>query len=93
MIASNEPGSVDSLVIAAHAGRPDHKIIPCDIRFLEQLPNISRYMLYAPYDNAQARMQVVRQESRYLEGGGAPLLLLKRESTPPEPSCCWRVRS
>ena len=42
VIASNHPGAVDSLAIAANAGRNDLKIIASDVPFLKNLTQIGR---------------------------------------------------
>jgi len=86
VIASNHPGSYDSLVISAHVTRPDYKIIIGDIPFFQNLPNISRNAIFAPEtQNTQGRMQVVRECIRHLQGDGA-LLIFARGGIEADPS-------
>lgn len=75
VIASNHPASIDSIVISAHVNRPDYKIIVGDIPFLQHLPHVSQYAIYAPNEtNLTGRMQVVRESIRHLKNGGALLI-------------------
>ena len=86
VIASNHPGSYDSIVISAHVKRPDYKIIIGDIPFFKNLPNISRSAIFAPaVENIQGRMQVVRDCIRHLQYDGA-LLIFARGGIEADPS-------
>ena len=86
VIASNHPGSFDSLVISAHIARPDYKIIVGDIPFFENLPHLSEHAIYAPgRENMHGRMAVLRKAIRHLESGGA-LLIFARGGIEPDPA-------
>lgn len=73
LIASNHPGTVDALMIAAHIPRDDLKMIAGDIPFLRFLPAVGRHMMHIAQD-AHVRMAVLRESMRHLEQGGAVLL-------------------
>ncbi len=85
IIASNHPGTVDSVTLAATARRSDLKIIAGPIPFLQNLPNVSRHLIFTPRHDAQARMLVVRESIRHLRQGGA-LLLFARAGIDPDPA-------
>jgi hypothetical protein len=86
VIASNHPGSYDSIVISAHVTRADYKIIIGDIPFFQNLPNISRNTIFAPaVQNIQGRMQAVRECIRHLQEDGA-LLIFARGGIEADPS-------
>ena len=85
VIASNHPGSVDSIAIGACAGRDDLKIIASAIPFLENLSHIREHLIFLPRQGIQARMLAVREGVRHLTAGGA-LLLFARGSIDPDPS-------
>ena len=86
VIASNHPGSFDSLVISAHISRPDYKIIVGDIPFFENLPHLSEHAIYAPArQDTYGRMQVIRKAIRHLDTGGA-LLIFARGGIEPDPA-------
>ncbi len=86
VIASNHPGSFDSVVISSQVTRPDYKVIIGDIPFFEKLPHISEYAIYAPAkQDTYGRMQVIRQSIRHLAAGGA-LLIFARGGIEPDPA-------
>ena len=86
VIASNHPGSFDSLVISAHVCRPDYKVIIGDIPFFEKLPHVSEHAIYAPAkQDVQGRMRVIRRAIRHLASGGA-LLIFARGGIEPDPA-------
>ncbi len=86
VIASNHPGSFDSVVIAAQIARPDFKLIVGDIPFFEHLPHLSEHAIYAPgQQDTVGRMQVIRQSIRHLADGGA-LLIFARGGIEPDPA-------
>lgn len=84
LLASNHPGTLDSLVIAASLPRDDLKIIAGGIPFLRGLPNAARHLIYAPLD-PHGRMGAVRQAIRHLQAGGA-LLLFASGGIDPDPA-------
>jgi hypothetical protein len=61
------------------------KIVAGAIPFLQNLPNISKYLIYTSYDNAYNRMVVLRESIRHLRQGGA-LLLFADGHIDPDPS-------
>ncbi len=85
VIASNHPGTVDSLVLTATAGRRDLKIIASAVPFLENLPRIREHLIFTPPLNLQKRMLAVRESMRHLQAGGA-LLLFAHGTIDPDPS-------
>jgi 1-acyl-sn-glycerol-3-phosphate acyltransferase len=85
IIASNHPGTVDSVTLAASAGREDMRIIASAVPFLQNLPNVGQHLIFLPRQNIQARMVVVRQAIKHLREGGA-LLLFARGSIDPDPA-------
>ncbi len=85
VIASNHPGAVDSVTLAAAAERNDLKIVAGIAPFLENLPNVRKHLIFTPYDDVQARMLAVRESIRHLQEGGA-LLLFARAGIDPDPS-------
>jgi len=85
VIASNHPGAVDSVALAAAARRRDLKIIAGAVPFLQNLPNVSKHLIFTPYDDIQARMVVMRESIRHLKENGA-LLLFARAGIDPDPA-------
>ncbi|HSF81231.1 MAG TPA: hypothetical protein VLA49_08355 [Anaerolineales bacterium] len=84
LLASNHPGTIDSLVIAANLPRDDLKIIASGIPFLRGLPNVARHLIYAPQD-PHGRMGAIRQAIRHLQAGGA-LQLFASGGIDPDPA-------
>lgn len=85
VIASNHPGSFDSVLISAHVHRPDYKVIIGDIPFFQQLPHVSEHAIFAPVrQDTFGRMQVIRKAIRHLAGGGS-LLIFARGGIEPDP--------
>jgi acyltransferase-like protein len=85
VIASNHPGTYDSIALATTAKREDLKIIAGAIPFLQNLPNVSRHLIFTPYDDPHARMVVLRKSIQHLRAGGS-LLLFARAGIDPDPS-------
>ena len=86
VIASNHPGSYDSVIISAHVLRPDYKVIIGNIPFFQNLPNLRERAIFAPAVNDMAgRMNTVRESIRHLKTGGA-LLIFARGSIEADPS-------
>ncbi len=85
IIASNHPGTVDSVALAASAARPDLKIIASAVPFLESLPHIRQHLIFTPRLNLQRRMISVRESLRHLQSGGS-LLLFAHGTIDPDPS-------
>ncbi len=73
LIASNHPGTVDGLAIAASVGRPDLKVVASGLPFLRSLPQAAQHLIYVTLDPHQ-RMGVVREMIRHLRAGGAVLI-------------------
>lgn len=85
VVASNHPGTVDSAVITSGVSRADFKIIAGETPFLQHLPNVSKYLIYTPYNNPHGRMKVFREALQHLKEGGS-LLLFARASIDPDPA-------
>jgi hypothetical protein len=85
VIASNHPGTVDSVTIIASAGREDLKVIASAVPFLQNLAHVREHLIFLPREGVQARMLVVREAIRHLGEGGS-LLLFARGGIDPDPS-------
>ncbi len=86
VIASNHPGTVDSLAVVASAQRLDIKIIASAVPFLQSLPNIREHLIFAPKPkHVEARMLALRESVRHLGSGGA-LLLFGQGNIDPDPA-------
>ncbi len=85
IIASNHPGTVDSLALTATANRLDLKIIASDVGFLRNLPHISEHLIFTPRSNLQRRMIALRESIRHLQTGGS-LLLFSHGTIDPDPA-------
>ncbi len=85
IIASNHPGTIDSVALTASAGRRDLKIIASAVPFLENLPHIREHLIFTPRVNVQKRMISVRESLRHLQSGGS-LLLFAHGTIDPDPS-------
>jgi hypothetical protein len=85
IIASNHPGTVDSVTLAASAGREDLKIIASGVPFLRNLSHIGRHLILLPREGLQERMMVARAAISHLKTGGA-LLLFARGNIDPDPA-------
>lgn len=92
IVASNHPGTVDSITLATTTGRRDLKIVAGAIPFLQNLPNVSRHLIFTPYDDPHTRMVVVRKSIEHLRRGGA-LLLFARAGIDPDPSFMPRAEA
>jgi len=84
LIASNHPGTVDSLAILATIPRRDLKIVATGIPFTEGLPRTAQHLIYVPREG-QGRLNVVRAAIRHLRQGGA-LLLFPGGNVEPDPA-------
>ena len=85
VIASNHPGSVDTVAITAYSTRRDLKFIIGDIKFLLQMPNaLKGFIVAPPVSDTAGRMQVVRESIRHLQNGGG-LLIFPRGSIEADP--------
>ncbi len=86
VIASNHPGTVDSLAVVASAQRRDVKIIASAVPFLQSLPSIRQHLIFAPKPkHVEARMIALRECVRHLGSGGA-LLLFGEGNIDPDPA-------
>lgn len=86
LVASNHPGTIDSVAISASLDRPDLKIVATGIPFLRELPAFRQHLVYVskPQDTFD-RMMAVRSSIRHLEQGGA-LLIFPSGGIDPDPS-------
>jgi hypothetical protein len=84
IIASNHPGSIDALVIAAQIKRNDLKIIARDMPILRHLKGIDAHMIYSTRDMAH-RAAVLRHCLSHLRQGGS-LLLFASGNLDPDPA-------
>jgi hypothetical protein len=84
IIASNHPGTFDSLIIADNLPRDDLKIIAGGIPFIRELPSSARHLIYATVDT-HVRMLVLRSSLRHLQQDGA-LLIFASGGIDPDPA-------
>ena len=84
IVASNHPGTYDSLAIVSGIPREDVKLIVSGVPFLRNLPNARDHLIYATVDTMD-RMDVIRKSIRHLEQGGA-LLFFPSGKIDPDPS-------
>ena len=85
IIASNHPGTIDSLAIAANLPRSDLKIIASGMPFMRGLSATARFLIYAPRPpEIHGRMNAVRQAIRHLLEGGS-LLIFPSGGVDPDP--------
>jgi 1-acyl-sn-glycerol-3-phosphate acyltransferase len=73
LLASNHPGTCDSLVITANIPRDDLKIIVTGIPFVQGLPCAAEHLIYVPREGP-GRANVIRQAIRHLKNDGAVLI-------------------
>jgi len=86
LIASNHPGSYDSLLIAASLPRDDLKIIAAGFSMLRGLPNASKHLIFVESPKGSPRnFSVVRAAIRHLRSGGA-LLIFPGGCIEPDPT-------
>ena len=85
VVASNHPGTYDSLAIAASLPRDDLKIIVGENPFFCSLTNARQAFIMAPPAESEGRMLVVRQAIHHLEDGGA-VLIFPTGSIDPDPA-------
>lgn len=85
LIASNHPGSCDSLLIAASLPRDDLKIIAAEFSTLRRLPNASKRLIFVESKQSSRNFGAVRAAIRHLRSGGA-LLIFPGGCIEPDPS-------
>lgn len=73
LIASNHPGTIDSLAIAASVPRADLKIVASAFPFLRRLQATADHLIYTT-ENIHERMTVLRSAIRHLNDGGSVLI-------------------
>lgn len=71
LVASNHPGTYDSLVLFANLEGHQIRCVASEIPALRLLPHAHRHFLVTPRDDVSERMLVLRQLIRHLRGGGA----------------------
>lgn len=86
ILASNHPGNIDALALAANLPRNDLKILALDIPFVQGLPNLSKHFIYSNQDDASMdRMLSIRMSIRHLRDGGS-LLIFPAGHISPDPA-------
>jgi hypothetical protein len=84
LIASNHPGTLDALVVAASLPRKDFKAIARGMPFLRSLPNVQRSLIFS-MRNPHAKVAAARGAMRHLKSGGA-LLVYPTGTVDPDPA-------
>lgn len=84
VIASNHPGTIDFMVLAAQLQRKDVKLIARDMDFLRQLPATASHLIFSTRDTLD-RFGVLRAVLRHLKAGGC-LLLFPSGNLDPDPA-------
>jgi hypothetical protein len=84
IVASNHPGTYDSIAIASCVPRNDLQIIVSGVPFFQGMPTAGDHFLYAE-DNPHSRMGVVRAAIRHLRSGGS-LLIFPTGRMDPDPA-------
>lgn len=84
IVASNHPGTYDGLTIISQLPREDVKIIVGANPFFRNLPNGSKFLIFATRDPS-VRSDVIRQAIRYLQEGGL-ILIFPAGHIDPDPS-------
>ncbi|MFN2303085.1 MAG: lysophospholipid acyltransferase family protein [Anaerolineales bacterium] len=70
LVASNHPGTYDSLVLFANLQGHKIRIVSSEIPALRLLPYAKRHFLVTPKDDVHERMLVLRKLIRHLQNGG-----------------------
>ncbi len=84
IIASNHPGTYDGLAIISQLPRSDFRLIVSGIPFFKNLPNASKYLIFATHDVSE-RMDVIRKSIRHLMQGGM-IIIFPSGRLDPDPS-------
>jgi hypothetical protein len=84
LIASNHPGAVDAVAIAASLPRQDIKIVVSGVPFFHNLSFIHDHLIYSAQDS-HGRMLAVRGAIRHLRDGGA-VLIFPSGTVDPDPA-------
>ncbi len=84
LIASNHPGAVDAVAIAASLPRQDLKIVVSGVPFFHSLSFINDHLIYSAED-AHGRMLAVRGAIRHLREGGS-VLIFPTGTVDPDPA-------
>lgn len=85
IIASNHPGTFDSLVVAANLPRNDFKTIARSMPFLRMLPATRQYLIFSSRD-LHFKMTAARAAIQHLQAGGT-LLIFPTGDLDPDPGC------
>lgn len=84
VIASNHPGTIDFMVLAAQLQRQDIRLIAREMDFLRQLPATASHLIFSTRDTFD-RFGVLRAILRHLQSGGC-LLFFPSGNLDPDPA-------
>ena len=84
LVASNHPGAVDGLAVAASLPRQDLKIVVSGVPFFHNLSFMREHLIYTAQD-AHGRMLALRGAIRHLRDGGS-VLIFPSGYVDPDPS-------
>ena len=70
LVASNHPGTYDSMVLFANLKGHKIRIVASEIPALHLLPHARHHFLFTPRDDSRERMLVLRKLIRHLREGG-----------------------
>jgi len=84
LVASNHPGTVDGLAIAASLNRQDLKIVASGLPFVRGLPSLGRHLIYISHE-PHTRATALRSMIRHLRDGGS-VLIFPSGNVDPDPA-------
>jgi len=70
LVASNHPGTYDSLVLFANLEGHKIKCVASEIPFIRLLPHANEHFLFTPRKDSRERMLVLRNAIQHLKEGG-----------------------
>lgn len=85
LITSNHPGTIDGAAISANMPRYDLKVFASGIPFLDNLPNLREFLIFAHRTETNARATALRRSIHHLQNNGA-LLIFPSGQIDPDPA-------
>ena len=85
LITSNHPGTIDGAAITVNMPRDDMKVFASGIPFLDNLPHLREFLIFAHRTETNARATALRRSIQHLENNGA-LLIFPSGQIDPDPA-------